>query len=85
VIAVYVFGSRARGTARADSDLDLAFELDETRETASDLAALVVNRPRWQEQLTKVTGLVVRDLQLRSDPVVGNEVVEVYRRTPPRP
>jgi predicted nucleotidyltransferase len=28
VVAINVFGSRARGKARADSDLDLAFELE---------------------------------------------------------
>jgi hypothetical protein len=80
VIAVYVFGSRARGTARADSDLDLAFELDETRGTTSDLTVLVVNRESWRQKLTKMTRLVVRDLHLRSDEAVSGEVVEVYRR-----
>jgi len=78
ILALFVFGSRARGDARPDSDLDLAFELDESRE--SQLTVLVVNREQWQRELSALTGLVVRDLYLWGDPEVTGPVRQVYGR-----
>jgi hypothetical protein len=79
VIALYVFGSRAKGTAGPDSDLDLAFEID-ARGTARKL-------PWWQTASTGAPNwrppqlLPIGPLYLRSDPNVRWEtVVEVYRR-----
>ena len=78
ILSLFVFGSRARGDARSDSDLDLAFELDESRETP--LTVLVVNRAQWQQELSALTGLVVRDLYLWDDRPVSRPVKEVYWR-----
>ena len=64
--------------ARPDSDLDLAIELDESRETP--LTVLVVNRAQWQQELSALTGLVVRDLYLWDDRPVSGPVKEVYWR-----
>jgi len=78
ILSLFVFGSRARGDARPDSDLDLAIELDESRETP--LTVLVVNRAQWQQELSALTGLVVRDLYLWDDRPVSGPVKEVYWR-----
>jgi predicted nucleotidyltransferase len=78
IISLFVFGSRARGDARLDSDVDLAFELDDTRE--SQLTVLIVNRARWQRELTALTGLVVRDLYLWDTPEVSGPAREIYWR-----
>jgi predicted nucleotidyltransferase len=78
VLSLSVFGSRARGDARPDSDLDLAFELDDSGE--SQLTVLIVNREQWQRELSALTGLTVRDLYLLGDPEVTGPVKEVYAR-----
>jgi predicted nucleotidyltransferase len=78
ILSLFVFGSRARGSARPDSDLDLAFELDDSRET--QLTVLVVNRGQWQRELSTLTGLVVRDLYLWGDPEASGPAKQVYWR-----
>jgi predicted nucleotidyltransferase len=61
---LYVFGSRAKGTARADSDLDLAFDFTGVDEP---LAELIDNAARWKAELADLTGIVVTDLYLSTD------------------
>lgn len=78
ILALFVFGSRARGDARPDSDLDLAFELDGSHE--SQLTVLIVNRDRWQRELSALTGFVTRDLYLWGDLEVTGPVRQVYGR-----
>ena len=67
MIALYVFGSRARGKARVCSDRDLTLELDDGWE--SDETVLVVNVGFWRSELSNLTGLRVKDIQLRRDPI----------------
>lgn len=78
ILGLYVFGSRARGEAKPSSDLDLAVELDNSRE--SQLTVLIVNSARWKDELHVATGLVVKDLYLRGDEQVTGVVKEIYRR-----
>jgi predicted nucleotidyltransferase len=79
VIALLVFGSRARGNARINSDLDLALELDGSWETPETV--LNANGERWKKELTELTGLLVKDLHLASEHYVMRDVVaEVFRR-----
>jgi hypothetical protein len=68
----------ARGNARLDSDIELAFELDDSHE--SQLTVLIVNRDRWQRELSALTGFVARDLYLWGDPEVTGPVRQVYGR-----
>jgi len=82
VIALHVFGSRAAGTARKSSDLDIALELvDGGPNDANDLSLLMTHDEAWREEIARLTGLKVDKLYLRSDPKVRwRRVVEVYRR-----
>ena len=63
---VYVFGSRAKGTARFCSDLDIALVLDEAH--GNQLSELIVHRRGWQIELTQALGIVVKDVYLADDP-----------------
>jgi predicted nucleotidyltransferase len=51
VCAVYIFGSRAKGTPRADSDLDIAIEASNGNYTRFD--------SEWKAELSERTGLRV--------------------------
>jgi len=78
VRALHIFGSRARGDARPDSDLDLAFDLMPA--DGAELAELIENAAMWKAEVSTLTDLIVKDLYLRSDPVVSGAVVTVFRR-----
>jgi predicted nucleotidyltransferase len=58
---VRLFGSRARGTARVDSDVDLAVTVNES--TLGDYVALA---NRWGKHLSQATRLDVRLKQYNS-------------------
>ena len=77
VAAVYAFGSRAKGTNRPGSDLDLAFEF--VPEIDCALAELIENRARWGSELTALLGVRVKDLYLLSDESVENPMM-IWRR-----
>jgi predicted nucleotidyltransferase len=76
--ALYVFGSRAKGAARRDSDLDLAFDFVDAVD--NDLAELIENASRWKVELSELAGIPVKDVYLGSDEVVGSERVTVFCR-----
>ena len=63
---LWVFGSRARGDHRQDSDLDIAIELDLTAAGGCDdsggLATWMLDTTGWPEELQGITGLRI-DLQ----------------------
>jgi predicted nucleotidyltransferase len=82
IAALHIFGSRARGDYRPDSDLDLAFEFADVDE---ELAELIENRAEWKRELSALTGFLVKDLYLRSDPEASGAVVTVFRRTESQP
>lgn len=50
VTSIYLFGSRAKGTARADSDIDLAFQ---TQANAGETPYTVAffNKEKWKQEL----------------------------------
>ena len=75
---LYVFGSRAKGTAGPDSDLDIAFDFVDGVD--DELAELIENAGAWKAELFKLTGLPIKDVYLGSDQVVGPEHVTVFRR-----
>ncbi len=77
VAAVYAFGSRAKGTNRPGSDLDLAFEF--VPEIDCALAELIENRACWGSELTTLLGVRVKDLYLLSDESVENPMM-IWRR-----
>lgn len=50
ITAVYLFGSRAKGCAGIDSDIDLAFET-QSDGSGSAFTVAMCERASWQEQL----------------------------------
>jgi predicted nucleotidyltransferase len=81
IAALHIFGSRARGDHRPDSDLNVALEFVDVERQVIEL---VYNRARWIWELSELSGLTVNDLDLRFDKhIVKLPIVTVYRRTTP--
>jgi predicted nucleotidyltransferase len=75
--ALYVFGSYARGQARPDSDLDLAFEFINVD---APLSELIEKAESWKAELCQLTGVVVKDVRLITDPVAQGTKVLIFGR-----
>ena len=78
IVALSVFGSRASGTVRADSDLDLAVEVKGG--SFGPLVTFVLSRVRWIEELRSLTGISVKDLELIDVSKSVKDPVEIFRR-----
>jgi predicted nucleotidyltransferase len=76
--ALDIFGSYARGEATLRSDLDLAFEFKDANEADAEL---ISNAQAWKTELTRLTGIPVKDLY-HSDakPVRDGPTVRVFSR-----
>ncbi len=75
--ALFVFGSYARGEARPDSDLDVAFEFIDADDGLSEL---ITNAAAWKVELSQLTGLVIKDLYLSTDTAAQGACVQVFSR-----
>ena len=75
--ALYVFGSYARGGARPDSDLDLAFAFVDVDDSLSEM---IMNAAAWKAELCNLTGLVVKDVYLSTDKAAQGAKVQVFSR-----
>src|SRR5580698_10265859 len=71
--SLYVFRSYARGEARPDSDLDLAFEFIDADDGLSEL---ITNAAAWKGELSQLTGLVIKDLYLSTDTAAQGACVQ---------
>lgn len=60
VVSIQLFGSRVKGTAGPNSDLDLALDIGDDEET---LRTWIEHKKTWQQELGLLTGLLV-DVQL---------------------
>jgi predicted nucleotidyltransferase len=56
---VWVFGSRAKGTHRPDSDIDVAIELDALEDSEQTLALWIAQAGHWESQLQSRIGVNV--------------------------
>src|SRR3569623_184201 len=56
---VWIFGSRARGTARPDSDLDIAVEHDSLPGDSNAFTTAIGEAENWRHQLQPRVGLTV--------------------------
>jgi predicted nucleotidyltransferase len=75
--ALYVFGSYARGEARPDSDLDLAFDFIDMDEA---LAELIDNAAAWKAEVRQLTSITVKDVYLSTDKVAQGTRVLIFGR-----
>jgi len=75
---VFIFGSRARGDHRPDSDLDVAVELDSTEFEGADesggLATWMFESPGWKQELQRLSPYAVQLERYRpgQTPTVAN-------------
>lgn len=66
IARIWAIGSRAKGTAAPDADLDLALEFDVSVD--NELAELIDYRAAWKRELTNLLTVRVKDIQLANDP-----------------
>jgi predicted nucleotidyltransferase len=57
---LWLFGSRARGTERPDSDIDLAFEIDILLDEAKKFSFREETLPRWIAELQSLSEFPVQ-------------------------
>jgi predicted nucleotidyltransferase len=82
VSAVYLFGSRAKGMSRPDSDVDLALVVN----GASPVNVFLTEGEDWQNDLRSLTGLLVNldvlagDETPKATQYVGDFSVLLFRR-----
>jgi predicted nucleotidyltransferase len=62
VSAVFLFGSRLKGTNRLDSDLDVAVTFDVPERDEPDIF-WIDHKGRWENELTQCVGLTI-DLEI---------------------
>jgi predicted nucleotidyltransferase len=74
--ALYVFGSRAMKIATPRSDLDLAVKLVASQDDR--MLVFLEHRSRWRRDLSRITGLVVTDLELYGLSTSSHGTVEVF-------
>ena len=56
---LWVYGSRAQGTHRGDSDLDIAFEIDLLSDSVAAREFQERTLPTWRLELSELSGLPV--------------------------
>ena len=78
VQAVYLYGSRAKGTAKADSDVVLALSIKGL--ATWRLAKFISHRRAWRAELEAALGLAVELERARRDPSAEAGYVELWRR-----
>jgi predicted nucleotidyltransferase len=74
---LYICGSRAQGTGRPDSDLDLAVEVKGG--SFGPVVKFVLSGVRWIEELRTMTGIPVKDPLIEVSKSV-KDPIEIYRR-----
>lgn len=70
---VYLFGSRAKGTATATSDTDIALRFNVANSAVTGVFRL--NGERWQNELASLTGL---DISLSH--LAGNDITPKHEK-----
>ena len=80
---VYLFGSRVKGTHRANSDLDVAVSINSANETA--LTVWIYEGRKWEKELGELLTVDV-DLQMMDEadlvvlPAVRGHGIKLYAR-----
>lgn len=86
VLFAYLFGSQAVGTARADSDIDVAVLVEDTADRAEDLDLASVLADRWgaAAELGGIEVVVLNGAPLRFQGRVLRQRVILFSRDEPR-
>ena len=79
VQAVFLYGSRAKGTAKPDSDVVLALSITGLEATWR-LAKFISHRRAWRAELETALALAVQLERARRDPKSEAGYVELWRR-----
>jgi predicted nucleotidyltransferase len=79
VEAVFLRGSRARGTAKPDSDVDLALSIAGA-DALRNLATFISHRRAWRAALEATLGLAVVLERARREPSPDAGYIELWRR-----
>ncbi len=76
--ALHIFGARARGDHRPDSELELALEFTDAE---NEVGLLHNHAVAWKQEVADFSGLEVAALELRSNKqIVKLPIVTIYRR-----
>lgn len=76
VTRVWLFGSRAQGTHRPDSDLDIALAIPDLVDGETAATVFHFEGPRWSAELSSLTGCDVHLQHLTEDADAGPWVAE---------
>ena len=79
ILAVYVFGSRAKGTAVDGSDLDIAIKVD-GRDSGEALANAIFGKQKWVSLLSKAIPAAIDLQSMFPDDVVVTPAVNEHGR-----
>jgi len=79
VQAVYLYGGRAKGTAKVDSDVVLALSI-KGLEATWRFAKFISHRRTWRAELEAALGLAVQLERARRDPSPEAGYVELWQR-----
>jgi predicted nucleotidyltransferase len=79
VQGIFLTGSRAKGTATPESDVDLAL-LMTGQDPLRRLATFLSRRRAWRAELEAALGLAVQLERARGDPTPEAGYVELWRR-----
>jgi predicted nucleotidyltransferase len=77
--AIFLTGSRAKGTATPDSDVDLALSMT-GQDPLRRLATFLSRRRAWRSELETALGLAVKLERTRGDASSEAGYVELWRR-----
>jgi len=72
---VFIFGSRAKGVYKEDSDLDIAIEFDKFENDSNHLATWLSESGKWKQEIEALIQDIEIDLQWH-DPYGSTKIID---------